>query len=142
MSDSPPESDLEMHRRPTRSAPSVWKYCLRRASVNRVLSLEADCSLCGRARRVYRGCGRYVLGVGAIDAHSVFLRGILAEIFDVAENVATTVLADKVPEIRSEAHVSAPTRQLSQSGTQTQAQKAKLTQSPTSATPTPAQAHL
>jgi len=28
MSDSPPERDLEMQRRPTRSAPSVWKYCL------------------------------------------------------------------------------------------------------------------
>jgi hypothetical protein len=28
MSDSPPERDLEMHRRPTRSAPSVWKNCL------------------------------------------------------------------------------------------------------------------
>jgi hypothetical protein len=29
MSDSPPERDLEMQRRPTRSAPSVWKYCLK-----------------------------------------------------------------------------------------------------------------
>ena len=28
MSDSPPERALLMQRRPTRSAPSVWKYCL------------------------------------------------------------------------------------------------------------------
>ena len=28
MSDSPPDKALEMQRRPTRSAPSVWKYCL------------------------------------------------------------------------------------------------------------------
>lgn len=30
MSDSPPERAFEMQRRPTRSAPSVWKYCLLR----------------------------------------------------------------------------------------------------------------
>lgn len=75
-----------------------------------MLSLEASCFLDGKAWRVWRGYGRYVLGVGAVDAHSVFLRGVLAEIFDMAEDMTTTILADKVPEIRSKAHVSAAKR--------------------------------
>lgn len=72
MSDSPPERDLEMQRRPTRSAPSVWKYCLEMESVTLVQSV------------VEAVFWQDVLGVGAVDAYFILLRGIFAEVFDVA----------------------------------------------------------
>jgi hypothetical protein len=77
MSDSPPERDLEMQRRPTRSAPSVWKYCL---------VMRWYVSGFGFYRFDGLGCwfGEDVLGVCAVDAHFILLRGIFAEVFDVA----------------------------------------------------------
>lgn len=46
----------------------------------------------GRGQLLLRK-GSCLLGIGAVDAHFVFLGSIFAEIFDVSENVATTILA-------------------------------------------------
>ena len=43
--------------------------------------------------------------VGAVDAHFVDLGGVLAEILDVAKDVAAAVLANEVAEICAETHV-------------------------------------
>ena len=42
---------------------------------------------------------------GAVDAYFVDLGGIVADVFDVAEDVAETVLGDKVADVCSETHV-------------------------------------
>ena len=72
MSDSPPERALLMQRRPTRSAPSVWKYCL-------VIEVLVTCSVDGGMLG-----WRDVLGVSAVDAHFILLCRIFAQVFDVA----------------------------------------------------------
>ena len=43
--------------------------------------------------------------IGAIDAHFVNLGRVLAEVLDVAEDMATAVLTDEVPKICAETHV-------------------------------------
>jgi hypothetical protein len=43
--------------------------------------------------------------IGAVDAHFVNLGRVLAEILDVAEDMATAVLTDEVAEICAETHV-------------------------------------
>ena len=43
--------------------------------------------------------------VGAVDAGLVDLGGVVAEVLDVAEDVAATVLGDEVAEVGAEAHV-------------------------------------
>jgi hypothetical protein len=90
MSDSPPERDLEMHRRPTRSAPSVWKNCLPGGEGVSELGPLKEEFLPG----VLLGglITAYLLGVGAVDTHSILLSRVFAEVFDVAEDMATAVL--------------------------------------------------
>lgn len=44
-------------------------------------------------------------GGGAVDTYFVDLRGIVADVFDVAEDVAECVLRDEVAEVGAEAHV-------------------------------------
>lgn len=54
---------------------------------------------------VFIGERRNSPSIGAVDAHFVNLGRVLAEILDVAENVAAAVLADEVAEICAETHV-------------------------------------
>lgn len=42
---------------------------------------------------------------GAVDAHAVDLRGVVADVLDVAEHVAAAVLRDEVAQVGAEAHV-------------------------------------
>lgn len=58
MSLSPPSIAFEMHSRPTRSAPSVWKYCL----------MVSAC-ICNTSTRDS-------LGIGPVYPDLVFLRWI------------------------------------------------------------------
>jgi hypothetical protein len=48
---------------------------------------------------------RYIPSVGAVDSDLIDLRRILAEILDVAEYMAATVLADEVAEVCTQTHV-------------------------------------
>lgn len=43
--------------------------------------------------------------VGAVDAHFVDLGRVFAEILDVTEDVAATILADEIAQIGTQAHV-------------------------------------
>jgi len=71
------------------SEPSVWKYWL-----------------CYVSFLSWNWIGRFGLpSVGAVDANSVCLCWVFAEILDVAEDVATAVLAGEVSEVGSETHV-------------------------------------
>lgn len=47
----------------------------------------------------------HIPSVGTVDANFVNLRRILAEILDMAQDVAARVLADEVAEVRAQAHV-------------------------------------
>lgn len=49
------------------------------------------------------GCN--VLGVRPIDADLIWSSWVFAQIFDVAENMAATVLTDKVAEVCTQTHI-------------------------------------
>ena len=44
-------------------------------------------------------------GRGAIDAHLVDLRRVVADVLDVAQDMAEAILRDKVAQVGAEAHV-------------------------------------
>lgn len=48
---------------------------------------------------------RYIPSIGTVNSDLINLRRILAEILDVAEYMAATVLADEVAEVRTQTHV-------------------------------------
>lgn len=81
MSDSPPSRARAMQSSPTISESSAWKNCLH---------YHEPLFTCISISRPH------LPSIGSINTHFVDLRGILAEIFDVPEDVSSTVLAHEI----------------------------------------------
>lgn len=90
ISDSPPSRALAMQSRPTRSAPSVWKYCLQAVSI-------APLRLAKRSIDS--------LGIRSVDSNSILLGWVFTKIFHVSQDMPSTILTDKIAKVRSKPHI-------------------------------------
>ena len=84
MSDSPPSSARATQSRPTISESSAWKYCLEYVAISTFVGKTLLNGLLG------------IPCVCSVDPDFVNLCGIVAQIFDMAQDVAPSILTDEV----------------------------------------------